>query len=80
MAYVERGELKAAELSGLARAWCDCNEELRKMNMRPLPRSVDVSKLKRGRSKAGAQDDNPTEADPAETAAPTPETPPEPSV
>lgn len=54
--------LKPAEVSGLVRAWCDVNEERRKLAMRPLPRSIDVSKLaKRGRRQAP-----PAPAEPAE--------------
>lgn len=54
--------LKAAELSGLARAWCDVNEEKRKLAMRPLPRSIDVSKLaKRGRKSTAAPAEEPSE-------------------
>jgi len=38
------------ERAFIARAWCDVNEERRKLAMRPLPKPVDVSKLpKRGR-------------------------------
>ena len=44
--------LKPLELCGVARAWCDVNEERRKLKMQPLPRSVDVSKLPvRGRGR-----------------------------
>jgi hypothetical protein len=48
--------LKPAEVSGLARAWCDVNEERRKLRMQPLPRSIDVSKLpkRRGGGRASA--------------------------
>lgn len=42
-------KLKPAELAGLARAWCDVNEERRKLSMKPLPKSVDTSKLTKGR-------------------------------
>jgi hypothetical protein len=51
-----QGELKPAELSGLARAWCDLQEERRKLAMRPLPRPIDTTKIpKRGsRSRAAA--------------------------
>lgn len=31
----------------IARAWCDVNEERRKLAMRPVPRPVDVTKLQR---------------------------------
>ena len=75
-----RDDLKPGDVAGLTRAWCDVSKERRAITMKPSPRPVDVSKLKRGRGKAGAQDDEPTEAGPAETAAPTPETPSEPSV
>ncbi len=58
-------ELKPAELSGLARAWCDLQEERRKLAMRPLPRPVDVSKLprrgSRSRSAAAPAEPGPVE-------------------
>ena len=37
--------------AALMRAWCDLQEEKRKLQMRPLPKSVDVSKLPRGKRK-----------------------------
>ena len=53
MEMQKRTDLKPAELSALSRAWCDCAEQLRKIDMKPLPRSIDVSKLgKRGRRQA----------------------------
>ena len=39
--------MKAGERAAVTRAWCDLNEELRKLAMRPLPKSVDTSKLQR---------------------------------
>ena len=33
------------------RAWCDLQEEKRKLQMRPLPKSIDVSKMQHGRGK-----------------------------
>ncbi len=38
--------------SALMRAWCDLQEEKRKLLMRPLPKSIDVSKLGKGKRKA----------------------------
>jgi hypothetical protein len=61
---IKREGLKPAEVSGLARAWCDVNEEGRKQRMQPLPKSVDVSRLpKRGR-RSTAQPQEPAEAPP----------------
>ncbi len=40
--------------SALMRAWCDLQEEKRKLLMRPLPKSIDVSKLGKGKRKAQA--------------------------
>lgn len=31
----------------LTRSWCDVNEEIRKLKMKPLPKSVDATKAKR---------------------------------
>lgn len=36
-------QMKPLELASLARAWCDLNEERRKLKMKPLPKSVDAS-------------------------------------
>lgn len=56
-AKIQEPNVKDTLLSALARAWCDVQEERRKLAMRPLPRSVDVSKLaKRGRGKAQASE------------------------
>jgi hypothetical protein len=61
--------LNPRDRAGLARAWCDLNEEARKLSMKPLPRSIDVSKLaKRGRRQAPQA--------PAEPAEPGPVSPP----
>jgi len=38
----------------VARAWCDLNEEVRKLAMRPLPRPVDTTKLPRRGSRSKA--------------------------
>jgi hypothetical protein len=48
-------KLKPGELSGLARAWCDLQEERRKLAMRPLPRPVDTTKLPKRGSRRNAQ-------------------------
>lgn len=69
MDTVENANLKPAELSGLVRAWCDINEERRKLKMQPLPRSIDVSKLTkrgRGRGRADSQLAEPVEPGPVE--------------
>ena len=43
-------DVKPGERAAIARAWCDLNEERRKLTMRPLPRSIDTTKLvRRGR-------------------------------
>ena len=41
--------LKASIAAQLMRAFCDLQEERRKLAMRPLPKSVDVSKWKSGK-------------------------------
>lgn len=66
--------LKPAEVSGLARAWCDVNEERRKLRMQPLPRSVDVSKLPGRRGSRGPRAAAPT--GPVEPVAPAKADPP----
>ena len=38
----------------IARAWCDLQEERRKLQMRPLPKPIDVSdKRKQGKPRSG---------------------------
>ena len=49
------------ERAGIARAWCDLNEELRKLAMKPLPKSIDVTKLQKRRRQPAAEVE-PTEA------------------
>jgi hypothetical protein len=61
---VRDNKLKPSELAGLARAWCDVNEERRKLSMTPLPKSVDPTKLpkrRRGSSQATAAPQEPSE-------------------
>ena len=58
---LKKPNVKPALLAGLARAWCDVNEERRKLRMQPLPKSVDVSKLPRRGRKAQAQAAEPSE-------------------
>ena len=41
----------------LARAWCDLNEEIRKLRMKPLPKPVDVVPKRRKASDAAPIDD-----------------------
>lgn len=53
-------DVKPAELSGLARAWCDLQEERRKLAMRPVPRPIDTTKLQ-PRRRRGAQSVEPIE-------------------
>lgn len=52
----------------VARAWCDLNEEVRKLAMRPLPRPVDTTKLPRRGSRSKAAQIAPQE--PAEPKTP----------
>lgn len=68
MDTVENANLKPAELSGLVRAWCDVNEERRKLTMKPLPRSIDTTKFpKRARrGRADSQLAEPVEPGPVE--------------
>lgn len=50
---ITKPELKPAEVSGLARAWCDVDIIRRQQRMQPNPKAMDVTKLpKRGRAKA----------------------------
>lgn len=66
MEMLRTGELTAAELSGLTRAWCEAYKAIREIDMKPLPKAVDVTKLaKRGRAKASVPLD-PVEPGPAE--------------
>lgn len=59
---------KPAELAALARAWCDVNEERRKLAMRALPKSVDVSKVaRRGKGRSAPAPAEPVEPGPVET-------------
>jgi len=47
--------VKPLERAAVARAWCDVNEEVRKLAMRPLPKPVDTTKLQtRGSRRAAA--------------------------
>jgi hypothetical protein len=64
MELVSTDKLKPAELAGLARAWCDVQEERRKLAMRPLPRSVDVSKFQKRRRQVSAGPMEPGERPP----------------
>lgn len=41
----------------LTRSWCDLNEEIRKLRMKPLPKSVDVSDRKRRVASVAPLDD-----------------------
>ena len=51
MLRIESGEVDDKTLAALARAMCDLEESKRKLKMKPLPKSVDVSKhVSRGRS------------------------------
>jgi hypothetical protein len=46
----------------IARSWCDVNEEVRKLAMRPVPRPIDTTKLpKRGARRAAAGSSEPVE-------------------
>lgn len=65
---VVSNKLKPQEIAGLARAWCDLNEERRKLAMRPLPRPVDTTKLPRRGSRSKAAQFAPQE--PAEPKTP----------
>lgn len=38
----------------IARAWCDLQEERRKLQMRPLPKAIDVQTLKRKTKNSGS--------------------------
>jgi hypothetical protein len=70
MKMLRTGELTAAELSGLTRAWCEAYKAIREIDMKPLPKAIDVTKLgKRGRGKASAPVDpvEPVPTEPAKT-------------
>ncbi len=60
-------ETKAAVRGSLARSYCELEECKRKLKMKPLPKSVDVSKLPRNQRKRDAgpsfteQPDSPNE-------------------
>jgi hypothetical protein len=41
--FSARESLRPAELSGLARAFCELEECKRKLKMRPLPKPIDVT-------------------------------------
>jgi hypothetical protein len=45
-------ETTPAVRAQIARAWCDLQEERRKLQMRPLPKPIDVSDKRKPRSKA----------------------------
>lgn len=46
----------------IARSWCDVNEELRKLAMRPVPRPIDTTKLrKRGSAGLGPRPSEPAD-------------------
>jgi len=53
MADARNPDVSAAVRGSLARSWCELEETKRKLKMRPLPRSIDTTKLaKRSRAKA----------------------------
>ena len=47
-------ETPVKDRAALMRAWCDLQEEKRKLRMQPLPKPVDVSKLGKGKRKTQA--------------------------
>ena len=51
MGRSQDSELDTRDLSSLARAYCELEEMQRKIAMRPLPKSIDVSKLGKGKRK-----------------------------
>src|SRR5258708_36288120 len=51
MEMTQTAKLKPGKLSGLARARCDVQEERRKLALRPLPKPVDVEKMKGRRAR-----------------------------
>lgn len=48
-------QVKPHDQAALVRAWCDLEETKRKIRMRPLPKSVDVSKFRNARKPSEVQ-------------------------
>lgn len=52
MARARNSDEKSLVLAGIARAFCELEETKRKLKMRPLPKSIDVSKTTKRRNDA----------------------------
>jgi len=50
----DRADIKPLERASVGRVWVELEECKRKLKMRPLPKSIDVSKLRQPKSKRSA--------------------------